>query len=60
MRKPARCAEQSCGMAGVKTRIAIFIGIRKKMRGTRQHIQTDDHRQQRGQFKRTAPAVLLK
>lgn len=50
MRKPARCAEKSCGMAGVKTQIAIFIGIRKKMRETRQHIQTDDHRQQRGQF----------
>ena len=42
MRKLAHCAVRSCGMAGVKTRIATFIGIRVRMT-KRQGIQMNDY-----------------
>ena len=47
MRKLAHCAVRSCGMAGVKTRIATSTGIR--MRTTkRQGIQMDDYEESGG------------
>ena len=42
MRKLAHCAVRSCGMAGVKTRIATSTGIRVRMT-RRQNIQMDNY-----------------